>query len=238
MSAEPIRLKIHYKRPESLLGEFTRSVGQKTVALESKKSVPIGTKFIFELRADGVSRSLEVLGEVISVTPAPDGKVLLNIRYGALGRREVLDELLQHILDAHKTEMVRKYPRIPIYLRAEESESSPPYVIRDVSLGGLGMEIEASRLPKQVKVGQPFLCEVWLSTGTLALHGEVRWVFAPKEQAGQAKLVNPRFGVGFGKLGPDTLKHLEKILVLKGLPPPPWKAQVSFGMNAVAGCHD
>ena len=47
------------------------------------------------------------------------------------------------------------------------------------------------------------------------------------------RLLNPALGVSFGKLRPETIERLERILKLRGLPPPPWKAQVSFGLDAV-----
>ena len=52
-----MRLKVSYKTPEALLSEFTRSVGRGGVTIESKKSLPVGTRFVFELRAQGVRES-------------------------------------------------------------------------------------------------------------------------------------------------------------------------------------
>ena len=46
-----MRLKVSYKTPEALLSEFTRSVGRGGVTIESKKSLPVGTRFVFELHA-------------------------------------------------------------------------------------------------------------------------------------------------------------------------------------------
>lgn len=229
----PIRLKVTYKSPESLLGEFTRSVGKGGVAIESRRAVTVGTSFIFELRAKGVSQSVEVVGEVVQVTPAGKGKYLLNIRYDPGTDRQGIDAVLQRIFDAHKFEKVRRFPRVPLHLRAtEEQPYSPSYLVRDVSRGGVGLEIESTTLPKTVRVGSPFLLEIWLSLGTLALHGEIVWVFVPPED--RIKLVNPSFGVNFGKLRQDTFERLEKIVQLRGLPPPPWRARVSFGMDAVS----
>ena len=63
-SRSSVRLKVAYKTPEALLGEFTRSVGQGGVTLETRKSVPTGTRFVFEMHAKGVGKPLEVVGEV------------------------------------------------------------------------------------------------------------------------------------------------------------------------------
>ncbi|MDQ3263926.1 MAG: PilZ domain-containing protein [Myxococcota bacterium] len=222
-----------YKSPESLLGEFTRSIGKGVVALETARKLPVGTQFIFELHLSGVAEPVEVLGEVVQVTTSAKGKHLLAIRYDPTGERRGVDAVLRKIFEAHKNEKIRQFPRIPLQLRAtEDTPYSPSYLVRDVSRGGVGLEVEAPSLPKQVKMGAPFLLELWISLGTLMLHGEVVWAFAPPTD--RAKWVNPSFGVTFGKLRQDTLDRLDRLLVLRGLPPPPWKARVSFGMDAVS----
>jgi hypothetical protein len=232
LSAEPVRLRVSYKTPESLLGEFTRSVGKGGVAIESRKGLAVGTRFVFELSAKGVKEKLEVLGEVTQCQQVSKGKYLLSIRYDSATDRRGLDEVLKRISDSHQFEKVRKHPRLPLNVRAtEEQPYSASYVIRDISLGGLGVEVEAEKLPLQIRVGEPFFCEILLSNGSLALHGEVAWVFAPPAE--RAKLASPSFGVKFGRLRAGTRERLQRILELRGLPPPPWKARVSFGLDAV-----
>ncbi len=229
---EPIRLRVTYQTPQALLAEFTRSVGTGSVTIESRKAAPLGTRFVFELLAQGIDTPVEVHGEVVQVTPAQRGKCLLTVRYDPGTDRHGLDDLLKRIFDAHRFEKVRRHPRIPLQLRAtEDAPYSPSYRVRDVSLGGAGMEIEAPYVPPRVAVGTPFLLEVTLSLGNLALHGEVVWVVTPPRD--RAAMLNPAFGVKFGKLRADTVEHLTRILELKGLPPPPWRARVSFGMDAV-----
>ncbi len=233
--AEPVRLKVSYKSASALLSEFTKSVGKGGVAIESKKKVAVGTRFVFELHNAEASATdkVEVLGEVVSVTPQSKGKYLLNIRYDAGTDRKGLDGVLMRIFDAHKAEKARKHPRVPINLRAtEETPYSPSFLVRDISGGGVGVEVESPSLPRSVSLGAPFLLEIWLSLGTLSLHGEIAWIAVPPPE--RSKWMNPSFGVKFGKLRPETQERLKKILVLRGLPPPPWKARVSFGMDAVS----
>jgi Tfp pilus assembly protein PilZ len=231
--AEPVRLKVAYKTPQALLSEFTRSVGKGGVAIASRKSAPVGTQFIFELRAKGMPEVVEVHGEVMSAAPQSGGMFLLNIRYQQPNNRDGLDGLLRRIFEAQKYEKVRKFPRVPLQLHAtEDKANSIAYLVRDISAGGLGIEIEAPETPKWVKKGAPVFLELVLSLGTLALHGEVVWVVNPPPE--RQKLVNPGFGVQFGKLRADTVERLDKILTFRGLPPPPWKAKISFGMDAVS----
>ncbi len=230
---DEIRLKVSYKSAESLLSEYTRSVGRGSVTIETRKAVPLGTRFVFELYAQGVSTPVEVYGEVLQVSPGLEGKHLLQIRYDPGTDRTGLDTIIQRIFDAQQFEKVRRHPRIPVNLRGtEDAPYSPQYIVRDISLGGVGVEVEADRLPANVKTGQPFLLEIWLSLGTLALYGEILWAFTPPSD--RAPILNPAFGVQFGKLRPDTTERLERIIQLNGLPPPPWRARLSFGMDAVS----
>ena len=59
------------------------------------------------------------------------------MRYDAPQDRKGLDVLIQRIFDAHKYEKVRKFPRIPIRLRATDTAlgEALQYVVRDVSRG-------------------------------------------------------------------------------------------------------
>jgi hypothetical protein len=172
-----VRLRVAYKSPQSLLGEFTRSVGQGCVALETERDVAVGTRFIFELHASGLDAPVEVLGEVVSVATQPSGRRLLTVRYDAGGDRAGLDAVLQRIFDGQEHEPARRFPRIPLHLRAtEDAPFSPAFLVKDISRGGLGLEVEAPALPRSVRVGTPFLLEMTLSLGLLRT---ARWCGPP-----------------------------------------------------------
>lgn len=228
----PIRLKVGYKDPEMLVGEYTRSVGQGMVSIDSGKSLPIGTKFVFELWSKGLDRPVEVSGEVFQVTEAAPGRFRLHIRYGATGDQRGLDQALQKVFDNCEFDKVRKNPRVPIRMRAtEDVPYSPSYVIRDMSLGGMGVEVETPNLPQVIRVGAPFKCELKLAVDFLDLHGEIVWVSQPPPETDKA--LNPAFGVKFGELTEESMRRLEGLLSLKNLPPAPWKVRFRFGENAL-----
>ncbi len=229
----PIRLRIGYKSASSLLAEFTRSVGRGVVTLESPRAVPLGTRFVFELVVSGLPRPVEVMGEVLEVTPRGDGSHGVHIRYDPGPDPAQLEALVQRIFESHQDEKLRAHPRIPLVLHGqEEAPDAPRYLVRDVSLGGLGMEVVDAPLPDRIRAGQPFLLELWLSIGPLCLHGEVVWARDPVRDRGWLR--DAAFGVQFGKLRPDTVERLEHIVQLKTLPPPPWRARLSLGMDAVS----
>jgi Tfp pilus assembly protein PilZ len=232
IEGDVVRLSVTYKSPQALLSEFTRSVGKGGVSIASRKAVPVGTRFVFELKAKGVPDVVEVHGEVVGVKTPEPGLHLLTIKYEQPEKREGLDSLIHRIFEAHKYEKVRKHARIPIQLRAQDSAGGH-YLVRDISQGGLGIEVLGLQLPQYIKVGEPFLLELTLTLGELGLYGQVVWAFQGSRTKDN-RVVSPGFGVIFGKLRPDTMQRLDKILSLQALPPPPWKAGVSFGREAVA----
>lgn len=230
-TARAIRFKVTYKSPEALIGEFTRSVGKGSVALESNRPLAVGTRFLFEMHTKGVAEYVEVTGQVIHVRPAAPGKYLLGIRYDPGQERKGIDAVLRRIFEDHRAEKVRRHPRVPIYLRAtEDTPYSPSFLIRDISRGGAGVEVESPALPRAVYVGAAVLLDVWTSLGPLSLPGEVVWQVIPPND--RTRWINPSFGVSFGRLRADIVERLEKIVTLRGLPPPPWKARISFGLDA------
>jgi hypothetical protein len=230
---DPIRFKVTYKSPEALIGEFTRSVGKGSVALESHRPLAVGTRFLFEMHAKGVAEHVEVTGQVIHVRPAAQGKYLLGIRYDPGQERKGIDAVLRRIFEDHRAEKIRRYPRVPLYLRAtEDTPYSPSFLIRDLSRGGAGVEVESPALPRSVHVGVAVLLDVWTSLGPLSLPGEVVWQVLPPNE--RTRWINPSFGVSFGRLRYDVAERLEKIVTLRGLPPPPWKARISFGLDALS----
>lgn len=226
----PIRLKVGYKTPETLLGELTKSVGRGGVRIESKRTVPVGTKFVFELRSVGVKESVEVQGVVQTVTETAPGRYVLHIRYEAPRNRQGLDAVLRRIFESTASDARRRAVRVPLHVRATENKpDSPVYRLRDLSQGGMGLDVEGGTLPPHLKIGQPALVQMRLTTGQLAAHGEIVWVVEPDAARG----LPARVGVHFGRLAPAMATMLEDLLTLKALPHPPWIARLAFGDEAL-----
>lgn len=226
----PVRLKVAYKTPESLLGELTKSVGRGGVRIETAKSLPVGTKFLFELRSPGVLDAVEVFGTVLTVSETAPGRFVLAIRYEPPKTRQGLDAVIKRILEASQYDKKRKHPRIPLHVRATEPRpDAPTYRLRDISLGGAGVDAEADRLPPHIKVGEPFKLQMKLTTGMLTVPGTVVWAVHTRF----AETIPPRFGVSFGELPAATKKVLEELLSLRALPTPPWIAKLIIGTEAL-----
>lgn len=226
----PIRLKVGYKTPETLLGELTKSVGRGGVRIEAKRTVPVGTKFVFELKSVGVKESVEVHGVVQTVTETAPGKYVLHIRYEPPRNRQGLDAVLKRIFEATAADKRRRTPRVPLHVRATENKpDSPVYRIRDLSAGGMGLDVEGDTLPSHLRVGMPALVQMKLTTGQLAAHGQIVWVIEPDK----SKAVPGRVGVHFVNLPQATATMLDDLLTLKALPQPPWIARLAFGRDAL-----
>jgi hypothetical protein len=227
-----IRLRIAYRSAEAALRELTRNVQRGYVTLETRRPVEPGTRFVFELHGTGVDPPAEVAAEIVELHPTTDGAFSVKLKYKHGEHRQGLDALLRHVFDAQKQDRLRRAPRLPLNVRATEAQSkTTTYVVRDLSTGGLGIEIEAKTLPSAVHVGAAFLLEIDLPNGVMPLHGEISWIASALTKEGA---VRPSFGVSFGKLRAVAQDTVKRLLTHRGLPPPPWSARVSFGMDAIS----
>lgn len=225
-----VRLRVSYKSPQALLGELTRSVGRGGVRIESHRSLEVGTKFIFELKSTDTHEPVEVQGTVMSVSESSPGKYVLHIRYEPPKTRVGIEAVLNRIFNIAKADAKRKHARIPLQVRAVgESPNSPIFRLRDISRGGVGIDIESEAMPNQITIGTPFLLMMKLTTGQLAVPGDVVWVVSSKHDG-----LPLRIGVGFGLLTPATANLLDDLIALRALPAPPWIARISFGDDALA----
>jgi hypothetical protein len=141
----PVRLRISYRSPESLLQAFTKSVGKGGVSLPSARPLERGTRFLFELTAESVTHPVEVLGEVVDVRRSASGEYFLNIRYVPGRSRKGLDAALMKLFEQHRHEKMRRYPRVPVHLKAQGTTQI--WSVRDLSRGGAGVELEQGSCP-------------------------------------------------------------------------------------------
>ena len=82
---------------------------------------------------------------------------------------------------------------------------------------------------RHARLGVPVLLELQLDSGRLMLHGATVWLTGGTSRPKTA----PALGVEFGRLGLETLRALDRVLVLDGFPAGPWQAELTFGMDAV-----
>jgi hypothetical protein len=231
-----VRLRINYATATNALREITRNLHRGTVILSATRDVALGTTFVFELNSEGAPAPVEVRAEIVGVRKAPSGGgYLVTLKYDHGDQKEGYYALLKHVFENQRADPVRKQPRLPLHVVAQSTGKTPVrYLLRDLSAGGIGVEVESAQLPSEVKVGLPFLLEIDLPppNGIRAVHGEVSWVALPAP--GKDQPVHPSFGVSFGKLRDSAKDTIKRLLLQRDLPPPPWKAQVSFGNDAIS----
>jgi Tfp pilus assembly protein PilZ len=195
----PIRLKVAYKTAGSLVSEYARSLGEGGCVLESKRSLPAGTQFVFEMYVPGVRQPVEVEAKVVRSTPSQRaGMHRIEVEYtSAEAERAPLEQVLKRIFEAQQWERSRKHARVPVHIPALEGARA--CLIRDVSLGGLGVSFPGQKLPAGVKRGTALGVTLDLPPfSRVQIKGEVVWAVPGAEK------VDAAVGIKFGKLEGDA----------------------------------
>jgi type IV pilus assembly protein PilZ len=64
----PIELKVEYKKLNSFFADYTKNISKGGTFIKTKKTLPLGTRFLFRLTVPGRERPFELNGEVIHAT--------------------------------------------------------------------------------------------------------------------------------------------------------------------------
>jgi type IV pilus assembly protein PilZ len=64
----PIELKVDYKKLNSFFADYTKNISKGGTFIKTKKTLPLGTRFLFRLTVPGRDRPFELNGEVIHAT--------------------------------------------------------------------------------------------------------------------------------------------------------------------------
>ncbi len=68
----PIELKVDYKKLNSFFADYTKNISKGGTFIKTKKSLPVGTRFLFRLTVPGRDAAFELNGEVVHATPSGD----------------------------------------------------------------------------------------------------------------------------------------------------------------------
>jgi c-di-GMP-binding flagellar brake protein YcgR len=211
-----IRLRVAYKRAESLVTEYTRSISKGGCSIESKHPLPLGTRFVFEMYARGTPRPVEVEGQVVHVQQqGAGGTWVLGIEYLAPDdKRPALEAILERIFASHENDAKRLSPRIPVAASARDQEHRP-YIVHDISMGGMGLRVPGFRKPPpEIGPGTPVNVAIEAQVGVpLMLKGEVVWTTEAKAGFAEAAI-----GIAFRKLADRERAALDEIVHLRRVP--------------------
>jgi type IV pilus assembly protein PilZ len=61
----PIELKVDYKKLNSFFADYTKNISKGGTFIKTKKSLPVGTRFLFRLTVPGRPAPFELSGEVV-----------------------------------------------------------------------------------------------------------------------------------------------------------------------------
>ena len=61
----PIELKVDYKKLNSFFADYTKNISKGGTFIRTKKTLPIGTRFLFRLSVPGRPSPFELNGEVV-----------------------------------------------------------------------------------------------------------------------------------------------------------------------------
>ena len=211
---KPIRLRVSYKNAHSLVTEYTTSISRGGCSIETERPLAIGTRFAFELLAQGKTLALQVEGKVVRCDPSDNpGQHLLAIEYlPAPSEREALDRAIDSLLREHQFEKERRHMRVPVNLVAADGRQPElQYLVKDLSAGGAGLQLPKDRpLPSYIDVHVPVIIEITLEPAVRgALEAVVVWTLS-----GRPGFSNPRVGIAFEKLTERQEATLQPLLRL------------------------
>lgn len=68
----PIELKVDYKKLNSFFADYTKNISKGGTFIKTKKTLPIGTRFLFRLTVPGRRNPFELNGEVVHASAIGD----------------------------------------------------------------------------------------------------------------------------------------------------------------------
>jgi type IV pilus assembly protein PilZ len=86
----PIELKVDYKKLNSFFADYTKNISKGGTFIKTKKTLPVGTRFLFRLTVPGRSAPFELNGEVVHASAQGD-EAGMGIRFAWAHDRERTD---------------------------------------------------------------------------------------------------------------------------------------------------
>ncbi|HTN52764.1 MAG TPA: TIGR02266 family protein [Anaeromyxobacter sp.] len=68
----PIELKVDYKKLNSFFADYTKNISKGGTFIKTKKTLPVGTRFLFRLTVPGRPSPFELSGEVVHASATGD----------------------------------------------------------------------------------------------------------------------------------------------------------------------
>jgi type IV pilus assembly protein PilZ len=110
----PIELKVDYKKLNSFFADYTKNISKGGTFIKTRKTLPVGTRFLFRLAVPGRPAPFELNGDVVHAT-ATGEEPGMGIRFvwtDELERIEferVVEQLMEQSLGAHVAQNLLKH---------------------------------------------------------------------------------------------------------------------------------
>ena len=110
----PIELKVEYKKLNSFFADYTKNISKGGTFIKTRKTLPVGTRFLFRLSVPGRTAPFELNGDVVhaSATGEEPGMGIRFVWADELERIEferVVEQLMEQCLGPHVTYNLLKH---------------------------------------------------------------------------------------------------------------------------------
>jgi type IV pilus assembly protein PilZ len=110
----PIELEVAYRRLNSFFVDYTRNVSKGGMFVRTTRLLPLGTRFLFQLKIPGRAEALDLIGEIVHAQAEGDDPGL-GLRFvwsdesARTAFESVVEQLMADSLGAHvATELLER----------------------------------------------------------------------------------------------------------------------------------
>jgi type IV pilus assembly protein PilZ len=95
----PIELKVDYKKLNSFFADYTKNISKGGTFIKTKKTLPIGTRFLFRLTVPGRGQPFELNGEVVHAAAVGDDAGMgIRFVWDADARRADFESVVERLM--------------------------------------------------------------------------------------------------------------------------------------------
>lgn len=176
---------MQYESAFATVEALTRALSQGGAVLETKNPLPVGTRFAFELLSPELPNTkLQLAGTVLEVVEQGidvDGEkrfgLVIEYRFDSEEDRSRVQSAIERLLAIGRNEMRREFPRVPTAYRVRDPDDplGAVYVMRNLSEGGMLLELASGLGGDTASVGQRARLEVVSGERTWTILGTIAW---------------------------------------------------------------
>ena len=94
----PIELKVDYKKLNSFFADYTKNISKGGTFIKTKKTLPIGTRFLFRLTVPGREKPFELNGEVVHAAAGDEAGMGIRFVWVEEARRTEFESVVEGLM--------------------------------------------------------------------------------------------------------------------------------------------